>query len=175
MYQQNTEAMKALKSMSFALLAAGMFMASCSKTDTMEPSGNTADGMRVTQTWHNGNVDGMMGAYLDGTMKHYAYRMYSHQASAGMLQQGIDNVIYRYANVEMSHGQPELAPVLSTMPMGNGLYREMTIVFNHDAQPQQFFKAAAIDEAVAAHTITLVPTNNVFRITDGAIHTGTVR
>jgi hypothetical protein len=161
-----------MKALSIATLAVGLFLASCSKNDEMQPSGTTADGMRVTLISHDGTVDGTMRAFVDGQGSNYMYRMYTHQASAGMLQQGIANVIYTYPSTTLSHGEPEMKAVLSTMPMGNGLYREMNIVFQPGVTPMQFFKDEAVMEALSAHQISLVSTNTVYRITDASHHTG---
>lgn len=158
-----------MKALSITMLAAGLFIASCSKTETTEPYGNTQDGMRVTQVWASGNVDGTMQTYYNAQLRELSYRKYSPEGSLTALQQGVANSIYRYngsiANAT-SHDNTAFTPVLSADPHDATLYREVIIVFNEGHAPQQFLKAETILDAAQGHdpAVTLIPVQTVYRI-----------
>ena len=155
-------------------LAAGMFLASCSKTPTAEPEGNTADGMRVTHVWNNGNTDGTMQAYFNAQLGTYNYRQYSPEASLSILSHHpMTNVIYRYQGSitnDATHTTNAFVPVLGTRTNPNAVWREAVITFNAGYTPHQFYKVEDIQAAASGNApkITVVPTNTVYRISTGA-------
>src|SRR4051812_14483708 len=112
-----------MKTLSIMALAAGMFVASCSKTPPPEPQSNTPHGMRTTQVWNNGNIDGTMMAYYAGNLSSYHYRMFSSQTAASILaHHPMLNTIYRYEIPSSgTHPTSSFVPVLGmntgTSPM----------------------------------------------------------